>query len=680
MKYPHFFRRPAQCVAGLLFLLLGCAPALAAAFGDDWKPIDPSELALKAPIVERDADAEILLWDVRIDDDQEDLQFKHYIRIKVFTERGRESQSRIDIPYLSKYVQIKDIAGRTIKADGTTAELKKEDIFERDIVKASGLKLKAKSFAMPGVEPGAVIEYRWREVRPGALANYQRLQFQREIPIRKVTYHVKPLQSPYFPFGMRYMPFRIPQQDRLFQKEKDGFFAVTQENIPAFREEPNMPPEDQVRAWMLIYYSPDTKLDPARFWKQYGKERYDLYKSRIKPNDDVRKAAAEIVGDATDPEQKLARIYDFCRTKIKNASDDASGLSADQLQKLKENKSPGDTLKRGVGDGGDVDMLFAALAAAAGFDARVAFTADRSDIFFDPEFADSYFLRYPTSIAVRVGDGWRFFNPGYGYLPFGMLRWQEEGTQTLITDPKDPQFVISPISAPDKTLQKRTAKLSLAEDGTLEGDVRIEYTGHYAVEMKEAADDDSPAEREEALKSRIRARLSNAEITDIRVENVTDYAKPFAYQFHVRVPNYAQRTGKRLFLRPAFFQYGSQPLFPTSTRKNAIYFHHPWAEEDHVEIELPEGYALDNAEAPAPYGANQVSQYQPKLAVTKDNRTLVYDRKFYFDSKTTDGGYMVLPATSYSQAKSYFDEVHKQDGHTISLKQGATAATGAAKP
>ena len=678
MKFPHPPRRLSSCVAaGLLFVLLGCAPALA--FGDDWKPIDPSELALKTPVVERDADAEILLWDVRIDDDQEDLQFKHYVRIKVFTERGRESQSRIDIPYLSKYVQIKDIAGRTVKADGTIAELKKEDIFERDIVKASGLKLKAKSFAMPGVEAGAIIEYRWREVRPGALANYQRLQFQREIPIQKVTYHVKPLQSPYFPFGMRYMPFRIPQQDRLFQKEKDGFFAITQEKVPAFREEPNMPPEDQVRAWMLIYYSPDTKLDPARFWKQYGKERYDIYKSRIKPNDDVRKAAVEIVGDATDPEQKLARIYDFCRTKIKNASDDASGLTADQLEKMKENKSPGDTLKRGVGDGGDVDMLFAALASAAGFDARVAFTADRSDIFFDTNFADSYFMRYPTSIAVKVGEQWRFFNPGYGYLPFGMLRWQEEGTPTLITDPKDPQFVLSPLSAPDKTVQKRTATLSLTEDGTLEGDVRIEYTGHYAIEMKEAADDDSPAEREEALKKRIHARLSSAELTNIRVENITDYTKPFVYQFHIRVPNYAQRTGKRLFLRPAFFQYGAQPLFPTSDRKNDIYFHHPWSEEDHVEINMPEGYALDNAESPAPYGANQISQYQPKLAVTKDNRTLIYDRKFYFDSKASSGGgYMVLPATSYAQAKSYFDEVHKQDEHTISLKQAA--ATAATKP
>ena len=69
---------------------------------------------------------------------------RHYIRIKIFTDRGREAQSKIDIPYL-KDQEISDIAARTIKSDGTIVELKKSDIFDRTIVKASGTKLKAKS-------------------------------------------------------------------------------------------------------------------------------------------------------------------------------------------------------------------------------------------------------------------------------------------------------------------------------------------------------------------------------------------------------------------------------------------------------------------------------------------------------------------------------------------------------
>ena len=140
----------------------------ATVFADDWKPIDPTDLALKAPLVEKDADAEAIFWEVRVDDSVlEELSLKNYVRIKVFTDRGKESQSKVDLPYAGSN-RIKDIAARVIKADGSIIELKKEDVLERTIVKANGVKVKAKSFALPGVEPGAIVEYRWREVRPRA--------------------------------------------------------------------------------------------------------------------------------------------------------------------------------------------------------------------------------------------------------------------------------------------------------------------------------------------------------------------------------------------------------------------------------------------------------------------------------------------------------------------------------
>jgi Domain of Unknown Function with PDB structure (DUF3857) len=138
-SYPPF------CLRFSLFLCVlasFAAPTLAAS--DDWKPIDPAHLSLKSSTVEKEADAEGLFWEVRIADSPEigGVIFDHYLRVKVFTERGRESQSKIDIPFGNIYgaeIKIKDIAARTIKPDGTIVELKKEDIFERTIVKLSGL-------------------------------------------------------------------------------------------------------------------------------------------------------------------------------------------------------------------------------------------------------------------------------------------------------------------------------------------------------------------------------------------------------------------------------------------------------------------------------------------------------------------------------------------------------------
>ena len=675
---PHFPQlRPGAsgALACLALTLLASAPAFAR--GDkDWRPIDPAEVALKEPVVEKDADAEALFWEVRVADEAEGGEprtvLKHYVRIKIYNERGRESQSKVDLlaPKVSgREIKINDIAGRTIKPDGTIVELKKEDIFERTVVKASGVKVKAKSFALPGVEPGSIIEYRWREVRGDSLSQYDRLEFSRDIPVVQVKYYIKPISFPGFPFGMRAQPFN--GQNTPFQKEKDGFYSTTMSNVPAFREEPNMPPEYTVRPWMLLFYTEDHKLEPARFWKEYGKKVYDEAKSEMKVGDEVKAKAAELTAGAKTDEEKVARLFGFCHSQLKNLYDDANGMTAAEREKTKENKSPADTLKRGVGTGRDINMLFAALATAAGFEARLANLGDRGDTFFDPSFPDDYFIR-TYDIAVRVGGEWRFYDAAAKYLPFGMLRWQEEGQQALLSDPKEPTFVLTQLSGPEKSLEKRTGKFKLSEDGTLEGDVTLEYTGHFAADLKEYNDDDTPAEREETLKSRYKERLAGAELTEIKVENSGDPVKPFVQRFHIRVPGYASRTGKRLFLQPAFFQKGLGSIFPTAGRRHSVYFHYAWSEEDYVEIDLPEGFALDNAESPASFSADTLSKYEPSAGITKDGRTLVYKRKFFFGRG--GGRPMLYPVATYPALKEYFDGINKQDAHTIALKQGAPAA------
>ena len=645
----------ASCL--LVYIILLCAPAQAQA----WKPMDPAHLALKAPVVEKDADAEALLWEVYIDDASENTEYIHLMRIKIFSERGKESQSKIDITYITG-TNVRDISGRTIKPDGSIVELKKDAIFDREIVKFGGVKLKAKSFAMPGVEPGAIIEYRWREVVEGGVANNVPLYFQREIPVQTVRYYLKP--SPAMIHPMRTITFAGNNSG--FVKDKDGYFRTEMTNMPAFREEPRMPPADQVRTWMLVYYAPDDKKDPMTYWKDLGKRFHEVVKGEMKVNDDIRRAATEAIGDATTPEQKIERLFNFCRTRIKNINDDASGLTEDQLKKMKENRSAVDTLNRGYGTSTDIDFLFAALATAAGFEARYARLSDRSQRFFDPNFTNPYFMR-TYNIAVKSGDKWLFFDPGSTYVPFGMLRWQEEGIQALVCDPKEPQLAPTQLSPAEKSVTKRTAKLKLAEDGSLEGDVRVEYTGHFAVSMKEDYDDETADQREKKLRDGVKERLGG-EISEIQIESANDPLKPFIYSYKVRVPGYAERTGKRLFLQPAFFQKGVGQMFPTSERQHDIYFRYPWMEEDHIQIELPDGYALDNAESPGDLSFGDVGHCKVKIGVTEDQRKLDYNRDFRFTG-------LIFPKATYPNLKQAFDALHQRDNHTITLKQAAAGAT-----
>lgn len=436
-----------------------------------WREVTQEELQMKTPKVEADADAEAIFWEVRVNDDfVPRAGFKtlinHYLRIKIFTERGRELNSKVDIPFgkipdLNINVLIKDIAARTIKPDGTIIEIKPQDIFERDTVKANGVKLKAKSFAMPGIETGAIIEYRWREIRGDSLSYYVRLPLMREIPVHLVKYYIKPVNAPNFYLGMRVHSFNVQNG---FEKDKDNYYSMKMRDVPAFREEPRMPSEYTVKSWMLVYYA----------------------------------------------------------------------------------------------------------------------------------------------------------------------------------DPLD-------------------------DNGTLEGDVRIEFTGHLGNYYKEFNDDDSPTEREKTLNEMIKRNiLDTAEISGISVENVQDVEKPFAYSFKIRIPNYAERTGKRLFVRPNLFERNTNALFTTNIRKYDISFDYAWSEDDEISIELPPNFIVESAETPSEVRDNRgFGSHETKISFSEDKRTLIYKRKFAFGNNGNLSFYKV----AYPAIKQLFETFHKADAYSVSLKQ-----------
>ncbi len=668
MVYNH---RKRFFLISLLSVLLICSHAV---FAQDknWREISPAELQLKTPRVEPDADAEAIFWEVRVDDsDSNELALRHYVRVKIFTERGRENYSKFDIPF-TKGIKIKDIAARIVKPDGSTVEIGKQDIFEREIVKANKVKIKAKSFAIPNIEPGVIVEYRYKEVIEDAGAKGMNLVFQREIPVETLSYYYKP----YNKREPNYQSFNFT--DTKFIKDEKGFYLAQRTNVPAFKEEPKMPPSDMVRPWMLLQgidvnytvnafsysFSIKDPSNPSLYWGAVGKQNSALLKFINKPDKEIKRVASEVTASASTPEDKLRKLYEFCQTQIKNTSYDST-LTDEQRAKLPKIKEITDVLKNKSASSQYIDMLFSAMANSLGYETRVAFAGDRSKMFFNPEMTNESFI-HPAAIAVKVGEDWKFYNPGVSFLSAGTLVWYEENVWALLVGETASAWVKTPYSDKDQTVAKRTGRFKLLEDGTLEGTVRVEYSGQMALDYKFGSYDISPNQREENLKSEIKRRMSTAEVSDIQMENVSESGKTFIQQYKIRVPNYAQKTGKRIFLQPGFFEYGESPLFATATRRYDVYFNYPWSENDDIEIEMPKGFALDNADVPAPLAdAQKISSLSIKIGVDDKANTLKYQRKFFFGG----GNNTLFPSASYKPLKSLFDEFHKSDTHTITLKQ-----------
>lgn len=624
---------------------------------NDWRPVTPAELAMTTPRVEPGADAEAIFWEVRVNDATQNVVEEHYVRIKIFTENGREKYSKIDIPYL-RGAKIKNVRARVIRPDGSIIELDKKDVFEREILKSNDVKVKAVSFAVPNIEPGVILEYQYQELTRNAGVGTMPVYFQRDIPIQEIKFYIKP----YAQTNMKWMAFNA--EGSKFVKDRGGFFVASMTNVPALRDEPYMPPIDQVRSWLLVYADNSRSTSAEEYWARFAGRRSAWYKS-FQPKGDVKAILPEIIGDAATPEEKLSRIFRFCKTQLHNITYDPS-LSADERAEISDDiDNARDVLKEKRGNSAEINTLFGALATAAGFESRFVFTGNRSKLFFKPSQAHSRFIHL-SMIAVDTGSGWRFYSPGDYFTPEGMLTWHDEGENALLIGKDNYIWAKTPLSGPVKTIAKRNGQFKLLEDGTLEGTVKVEFTGHLSERFKLINYDESESKRAARLRTGLRSRMSEAELSEISVENANDPEKPFNYSYKVRVPNYAQRTGKRLFLKPGFFEYGVNPVFSASERKYDIYFSYPWQELDNISIQLPAGFSLDSPDSPAEVAdPGKIGSVKISMGMNKATGTLYYKREFSFGGD----GKILFDAVYYGALKNLFDGFHAADSHVITIRQ-----------
>ena len=637
----------------------------------NWLPITDADRQLKAPLVEKDAGAEVLEWRVHIVDEllsNTDFQrvLYHYVRLKIFDEKGKEKAATIDLTYGDKR-NILDVAGRTIKNDGTIVELDKKAVFKRDLVRAGRLTRKAVSFAMPGVEPGAIVEYRWKESVDDHAIYYVRLKFQQDFPVERVTYFFRPLPRE---IAGTYQMFMVPFNCKpsAFKIENDGYTSTTVENIPALREEPYSPSEPNLEAWALLHYQQGDRSNPDKYWNDIGKRGYQELKDALKTNADIKSAAAEATANAKNDDEKIAALIGAVRSDVRNLYD-TSVTDADRQKYIKS--LPKDRLrnateifKSGIGTANEMNVVFAAMAQQSGLEARPALVASRNERIFHPKVTvDEYFIDN-IDMAVKQGDDWKILDVSTKLLPPGMISWREEGMYALITDPKNPTFIQTHAAPPEASAETRSAMLQLSTDGTLAGDVEESYSGHRGEDYRYQLKDKSPAQREEWLHDRVTRMFPDADVTAIKIEFADDPTHPLRATYHLDAPRYAQVTGKRLLFQTSPFHRAVASPFSSSERRAAVEFPYAWKESDQVVFKLPAHWALDNSDSPGRLELGKPGYYEGALSITKNNE-LISKRELVFGRE----GNLYYQPNVYPQIKKVFDQIQLRDQHSIALKE-----------
>jgi len=628
---------------------------------DKWPAPAPEEFTSARPALDPEAGAEILFYEVSMDEGGLDAFWTHTVRARILDERGIKHFAKIEILH-DRNAYIRQIEARTSRADGTSTTLERSEIFTRDLVKFQNSGLKVTSFAPPGLEPGVIVEYRYRETRTRK-SYFWPLAFQRDLPVRFARFKLKPGLLYATGVSLRCLTFNLPPFSLV--ADPGGFYTFEATDLPAWKNEPMQPPPLATQRSVIVYYTTANASSPAVYWKNASAELHRRMESSARVTRKVKAYAASLTVPGDSIADKVAKLHDHCRSQLSNASRDTTLLSPEQRKKLGPGRNVDDVIKYAMGTADDIVIAFVALARAAGLDARLAQANDRTVIFYSETLTEPFVFTKLVA-AVRDGDSWIFCDPSSRYLPAGLLEWKHCGTSALVADAKE--ALIVPVELPPAHLSRthRVGTFVLLDDGTIEGKVIEKATGFAELAAKNLLDARSPEERKSLLLSSVQRQMPEAELTALTVENADSPAAPLAITYLLRVPRFAERTGTRLFFQPAVLRKGIPPLFESPHRTRGVLFNHLYEELDEYEISLPAGFSLEAASAPGGLDLGKRGRFAIKLGYLEKNRTIHYTRDFAWG--IVGGG-----VAHYATIKQVFDLVHGQDNHALTLKRDESA-------
>jgi len=660
----------------LVFTAILLSAALSFAQSEDWLPITPQDLQMKEVPGHAGAYAVRLYYAHFIDDNT--LSEFNYTRIKILNEKGLQSGGPADvaIPFQESplfLVFLTELKARTIHPDGSIVEFTGKP-FDKTVFKGRGFKFAAKTFTMPDVTVGSIIEYKYKY-------RSQRLPF---VPFDFFPPGEWVIQSDLFTVKehLYFKPFEAGTFQSLSRasSEWDGAQVETVsanlkepikkhgneselelQNVQAFEAEDNMPPEDDFKPNVRFYYARrGTSSVSEKAWQELGKDRYNSLEEFISKDHGVKDAAIQAIGGETDPLKKLQKLYQRTQS-LRNLTYERDRSSEERKKEnIKPNLSVGDVLAHGYGIDDEISMLFAAMARSAGFDAQLLQASDRRRRFFSKDFV-SLVQMNDVVVVVKLNDQEIYLDPGTRFCPFGMLRWNHTVIEALKLSKKGGAFVNPPAAAYDKNVTRRTAKMVLTEDGTAKGEITLEFRGYEGLEHRLDAIDRDEAGRKKELEDELKQWLPvGALVKMTAVQGWENGETPLVARFSVEVPAYASLAGKRLLVPTYLFHERQKDAFKRSERKYPLYFAYPFTEDDIVIADVPAGFTVENVppklEAGLPYAKYQnLSQF--------DGHQLVTQRRLMVNS-------VYVPLDKYPELKGFFGKVQVGDEQQAVLHGG----------
>ena len=432
-------------------------------------------------------------------------------------------------------------SARTIKPDGTSINLKKDDVYyfiTNLKTKGHDAEVKTARYNFPQLKDGDLVELKYTIINKNFFFG-DRFYFQSAVPVKYSRLEVnipnfvfEKSTGLHFEYKARNIEIKEPVITESVGNTGDKKFVWEKKDIPQMVLEPGMGNPN-------IYVGHlDISISPFKKWKDLAHGQYEMFygpvvdKMTSEEEKMVGEKLAEITKDLKTEDEKIAAIYHYVQTYHYDMTHVFFG------HQMKPNRIK-TIIDRGYGDCKDHTVLMLAMLKEADIKAFPVLIGVGDSELVDPKFVGIYAFNH-VLVRVYPKDGKPFLaDPTSPYTGYKEVAMMDQDSYLLELRPKKDETKILLEKTVNEGFTKNFMEVTVSGNVKKEEAVyKVKATYHGVVsEITRAY---GVKLRTDIIEKFIRAGLCkpfyNAKITDIKIENLKELEKELTFSYIVTVP------------------------------------------------------------------------------------------------------------------------------------------------
>lgn len=557
-----------------------------------WGDIPMEDLMMTAHVTDTNA-AVIILADIGKVwfDNQRNLIFEQYMRIKILNERGYDYAERTLLYNRQNREKYSGIRGTTytLQADGKirTTDMTKDHIFKTTELN----KIRVIKFTLPDLSPGCIIELSYKKIAesPHAFPDWH---FQGTEPVR---YSELSAQVPaYYEYAFVLQGGR--PLDIVTRKTALIFTGLTRtmtkftwgmKNIPALRSESYISTLDdylaRLRVQLKAYRDQIGRRVPfLQTWDKLTSKLLmdNQFGRQLRPQRVYRAALGRMQRADSKPRRLMMAVHRFIVSNFAHRTSTAGPIFAEQsIRKVFKNRA---------GTDAELTYLFISMLRSAGIEAYPVIYSSRGH----GRIMDAYPLisQFNRVLAAVIMDAeTTYVLPTNANRPYDMVPSNAHGRPGLLLRNKKGGHEWVVITNQRETTAYRRFSVSgrLDTAGTLTASLTARLDGYPAINARGAIQRHG---LDEYLEDFLEGNLPGGATFDSgRVSQLDDFDKELELEFNFTIPRFATRVENLVYFNPSVLTRWSQSPLSQPERLLPLEFHTQPKEHYVVTVTLPEG-------------------------------------------------------------------------------------------